>query len=83
MIIRHATEADARLLAALRYDFRTGLSPAAESRDVFVDRCAAWMAEQLASGSWHAWVADKDGAIVGQIWLHTIQKVPNPVGERD
>jgi ribosomal protein S18 acetylase RimI-like enzyme len=28
-----------------------------------------------------AWVAVKDGAIVGQIWLHTIPKIPNPVAE--
>lgn len=83
MTIRPAVVSDARRLAELRFDFRAGLTAPAESREQFVDRCSRWMVRQIASGNWHAWVAERAGALVGQIWFHTIEKVPNPVGERD
>lgn len=83
MIVRPATPADARALAELRYEFRTSRASPSEERDAFVGRCGRWMVEQIASGRWHAWVADRGGTLVGQIWIHIIDKVPNPVGERD
>lgn len=80
--VRVAAPSDSRRLAELRYDFRSGLAEAAETRDAFVERCGRWMADRLASGEWRAWVAERDGTLVGQIWLRVIEKVPNPVGER-
>ena len=42
------------------------------------------MRVELASNArWRAWAAVSDGAIVGQAWLQTIEKMPNPVAERD
>jgi GNAT superfamily N-acetyltransferase len=80
--IRKATSADAGALAELRWEFRTGRQPPAETHDTFVRRCAPWMRRELATANpWHAWVAVIDRAIVGQIWLHTLHKVPNPVAE--
>src|SRR5262249_54759383 len=32
---------------------------------------------------WRAWVAETDGRIVGQVWVHLIQKIPNPNDERE
>jgi len=82
--IRAATAADAGALAALRWEFRAGRESPAESETAFLDRCAAWMTRELAAGApWRAWVAASDAAIVGQLWLNLIHKVPNPVGERD
>jgi GNAT superfamily N-acetyltransferase len=81
--IRPARPDDAIRLAELRWEFRSGRAAPAEERGAFLARCAAWMAEELDSGRWRAWVAVADAQIVGQVWLHTIQKVPNPVGERD
>jgi GNAT superfamily N-acetyltransferase len=82
--IRPATAADARALAALRWEFRAGRESPAEDEAAFLERCAAWMARELAAGApWHAWVAESAGRIVGQVWLNLIHKVPNPVGERD
>jgi GNAT superfamily N-acetyltransferase len=82
--IRPATSADAGSLAELRWEFRAGRQPPAEKHDAFVKRCAAWMRRELtAASAWHAWVAVVDRAIVGQVWLHTIHKIPNPVGESE
>jgi GNAT superfamily N-acetyltransferase len=79
--IRSATSADAGVLAELRWEFRAGRQPPAEKHDVFVKRCAAWMRRELTSGNWRAWVAVVDGAVVGHVWMHTVQKIPNPVAE--
>jgi GNAT superfamily N-acetyltransferase len=81
--IRSATSADAGVLAELRWEFRAGRQPPAETHDVFVKRCAAWMRRELTSANWRAWVAVVDGAVVGHVWMHTIQKIPNPVDESE
>ena len=81
--IRPATPDDARRLAELRWEFRAGRDPAVEDHQAFVDRCAAWMTRELAGSAWRAWVALDGDAIVGQVWVNLIHKVPNPIGERD
>lgn len=87
--IRRATIDDARPLAELRWEFRAGPEmlhpddPPVEDRGMFLTRCADWMRAELASGRWRVWVAERDGRIVGQVWLNTIVKVPNPAGERE
>jgi GNAT superfamily N-acetyltransferase len=82
--IRAATIIDARVLAELRWDFRSAQNPAVETHDAFVRRCAAWMRRELQEGrEWKAWVAVHEHAIVGQTWLHTVGKIPNPVAERE
>jgi GNAT superfamily N-acetyltransferase len=80
--IRPASPADADALASLRWEFRAGRAPTIESRDAFVKRCAVWMARELApEQAWRAWVAVTDAAIVGHVWVQTIEKIPNPVQE--
>lgn len=81
--IRDATPADAAPLAELRWEFRAGGGEPAEPHDAFVARCAGWMRLRLASGEWRAWVAENEGAIVGHVWVRAIDKIPNPVGERE
>ena len=57
---------------------------ATEAHPVFIKRCGAWMRRELATpGAWQAWVALSDRAIVGQVWLHTIAKIPNPIDETE
>ena len=42
------------------------------------------MRRELQEGhAWRAWVAVSEGAIVGQVWLQTITKIPNPVAESE
>lgn len=82
--VRDATPADAAALAELRWEFRAGRDPAVEGHDAFIDRCVAWMLRELRSGDpWRAWVAVRDGRIVGQVWVDLLRKVPNPIGERE
>ena len=82
--VRLATPEDAPRLAELRWEFRAGRSSPVEDRDVFIERCAAWMHAQLTtSNSWRAWVAESAGGVVGQVWVQEVTKLPNPVGERE
>jgi GNAT superfamily N-acetyltransferase len=81
--VRAAVIADVPALARLRYEFRAALDPTAETEAAFVARCVDWMAVRLEAGTWRAWVAEEapGGAIVGTVWLHLIEKLPNPVLE--
>lgn len=81
--IRVATAADAPVLADLRLELRTGVSPDIAPESGFRERCAAWMAERLArSGSWHCWLAEEsDGAALGTVWIQCLERLPNPEGE--
>jgi ribosomal protein S18 acetylase RimI-like enzyme len=82
--VRRAIADDAPALAELRWEFRSGREPAVESHDAFIARCVRWMHGQLADQTWAAWVAlDDHGSIVGQVWVDLIEKLPNPVGERE
>lgn len=83
--IRSALPSDSAALAELRWQFRISRAPATEAHAAFVVRCAEWMRVELSSHArWRAWVAvSGDGAIVGQAWLQTIEKMPNPVDERE
>jgi GNAT superfamily N-acetyltransferase len=81
--IRPATPDDARVLAELRWEFRAGRDPAVEDHQAFIDRCAAWMAQELAGATWRAWVARLGDRVIGQVWVNLIHKVPNPIGERE
>lgn len=80
--IRAATAADAPRLARLRWEFRITYGQPDEPEESFVARCLDWMRDRLAEnpGAWQAWVAEREGdaELVGQIWLHLIEKLPNP-----
>ncbi len=48
-----------------------------KAREVFLQRCSVWMSSCL-SADWKCWLATCEGRIVGQVWLHVIEKLPNP-----
>ncbi|HEV8241239.1 MAG TPA: GNAT family N-acetyltransferase [Thermoanaerobaculia bacterium] len=80
--MRTATLDDAPALSRLRYDFRSEHRAPAEEQEAFVARCAVWMSARIESDPrWQCWVAEKDGEIVGNLWLQRIEKLPNPVAE--
>ncbi len=75
--IRQAEARDALELARLRWEFRpeTHLE---QSREQFAREFEAWLADALAS-DWVAWVAeDGTGALVGCLFLRSVDKVPDP-----
>jgi GNAT superfamily N-acetyltransferase len=80
--VRPATADDAPALAALRWEFRARLGQTDETEPAFLARCTAWMHDRLtAGGAWHAWVAERDGAVLGTIWVGRVEKMPNPTPE--
>src|SRR5262249_55052471 len=82
--VRRATPEDAEALAMLRFEFRSSVEPATESRAEFLARCVVWMRSRLRDdGPWHCWVAEGAAGILGHAWLELVEKVPNPVGERE
>ena len=81
--IRRATPDDASTLAELRWEFRSDRPDANEPHDPFVARCTEWMRAELAGSTWRVWVALQDDRIVGNVWLGTIPKIPNPAAERE
>jgi GNAT superfamily N-acetyltransferase len=82
--IRTADVADAEALAELRWEFRSAQDPPTETHDAFVRRCGEWMRRELSTGdSWRAWAAVDQHAIVGQAWVQTVQKIPNPVADSE
>lgn len=84
LIVRTATPADVSALARLRYEFRTALAAPNEDAAIFIERCERWMAQRLAAGeAWRCWVAENGGEVVGTVWLHTAEKMPNPVDESE
>jgi ribosomal protein S18 acetylase RimI-like enzyme len=82
--IRSASSADAGGMAELRWEFRAGRQPPVETHAAFIKRCAPWMRRELSTvNAWRAWVAVNGAVIVGQVWLHTIAKIPNPIAEAE
>ncbi len=81
--IRRATVEDAAALAELRWEFRSDRPDANEPRDRFLARCTEWMRAELGGSTWRAWVALRDGQIVGNAWVGSIPKLPNPAPERE
>jgi GNAT superfamily N-acetyltransferase len=82
--IRPATVDDAAGLAELRWEFRSAKATPTEDRESFVARCTVWMRAQLTTNlQWRAWLAADGSRIVGQVWVHAIEKLPNPAVERE
>ncbi len=82
--LRLAVPDDAATLARLRYEFRAALDPVAEDPGGFLERCAAWMGEHLTTpGPWRCWTTEAGGGVAGMIWLQLVEKLPNPVVERE
>jgi GNAT superfamily N-acetyltransferase len=86
--VRLATPDDPALLAKLRFDLRASLHELREDEAAFVERCASWMRERLGpgrvepgrDGRWRCWIAEREGALVGSVWVQLIEKIPNPIG---
>ena len=82
--IRFAIASDATRLADLRYALRASTGTATEPKPDFLSRCNTWMQAHLADTErWRCWLAEENGDLIGAVWLQLIEKIPNPVGERE
>ena len=82
--VRLACEADALMLARLRYEFRSEFHDLIETEESFVERCAAWMQEHLSPEShWKCWIAEWQQVPVGNVWAQLVEKIPNPLAESE
>lgn len=82
--LRRATRADAAVLARFRHEFRAPRDQNVESAGEFLARCEAWMRARLdAESAWRVWIAETDRGPVGTVWLQLVEKLPNPVVERE
>jgi GNAT superfamily N-acetyltransferase len=80
--IRPATEADAAMLARLRFELRSSMHDVRENELAFIERCTRWMRERLRpNGAWKCWIAEHDAVVLGAVWVQLIEKIPNPIGE--
>lgn len=82
--IRSASVTDAPRLAVMRYRFRGELAAPTEPEDAFVARATPWIAARLERGDWRAWVAaDATGDLIGHLFAHFVEKLPNPIDEAE
>jgi GNAT superfamily N-acetyltransferase len=78
--VRMAAPEDAALLAKLRFDLRASLHELREDEAAFSERCTRWMRERLSErGAWRCWIAEREGRMVGSVWVQLIEKIPNPI----
>lgn len=79
--LRVALESDALKLARLRYELRS-LDEVVEDDGPFIQRCTVWMRRRLRDHSaWRCWIAERQGELVGNIWVQLVEKIPNPASE--
>ncbi|MEE1752897.1 GNAT family N-acetyltransferase [Streptomyces sp. SP18CS02] len=77
--VRPARLADAGRLAELRWTFKQEdhegrpPTPARPLQDA-----ERWIRDRLGDGSWLAWVAEADGEICGHVFLHLVERMPEP-----
>ena len=78
--VRSATPDDAPMLARLRFDLRASLHELREDEAEFIERCTRWMSQRLNDGgSWRCWIAEREGTVIGGVWVQLIEKIPNPI----
>jgi GNAT superfamily N-acetyltransferase len=79
MFYRTADEQDVTQLAHLRWDFRMeGGEVPVVTRDEFITSCATFLRLGLESGRQVYWIAEENGEIVSQIFVHKVDMVPRP-----
>lgn len=78
--LRAARPEDYPVLAAMRYEFRAAMDEPDEGREAFEARLARWLEEHMGT-TWLAWLALDGEEAIGMVFLHVVDKLPNPVPE--
>jgi GNAT superfamily N-acetyltransferase len=89
MRIRPVAPGDHPVLAEMRYEFRAELGEPSEPRDEFTVRMEGWLDRHLLHDepTWQGWLALEGdpstdaGCPIGHVFLHLVEKVPNPMPE--
>ena len=81
--IRAAIQSDIDDLVEMRREFTFEDAEPSErvGRPEYDTECAAFLADAIAGGRWHVWVAEIDARIVSHVFVALIDKVPRPVRE--
>ncbi len=71
------------MLAELRWAFKRedheGPAPAERP----VAEAEEWLRERLGGGRWPVWVVESEGAVRGHVFLHLVERVPEPFADND
>lgn len=80
MNFRLANSNDFEQLANLRWDFRmeSGEEKAATSREDFVEQCVEFFESRAENGYHFYWIAESDGEIIAQVFVHKVDMIPRP-----
>ena len=80
MNFRIAEEKDFEQLAKLRWDFRMESveEKAAMPQEEFIDKCIKFFKEKPQNGYHIYWIAEENGEIVSQVFVHKIDMIPRP-----
>jgi GNAT superfamily N-acetyltransferase len=81
--IRSAVVSDIPALALFRLGLRSRPGMNVETDGPFLKRCETWMTDALNRSEWRCWVAAYDDALVGALWLQSVNKIPNPTSEAE
>jgi len=77
--IRLATARDAAELARLRWDFSPDeVAASGQSFAEFARDFEQFLHDALRSGDWSIWMAEQEGRLIANIYVHLVQKVPRP-----
>ncbi|MFE3883707.1 GNAT family N-acetyltransferase [Streptomyces lydicus] len=77
--VRRARPADAPVLARLRWAFKHEDHEGDASAEVHsLVQAEQWIRERLEGGRWLAWMVDSDGKACGHVFLHLVERVPEP-----
>ncbi|SDG58092.1 Acetyltransferase (GNAT) family protein [Sinosporangium album] len=81
-VIRPARPGDARVLAELRWAFKLedheGEPPRPHQP---VEQAEDWLRDRLGDGRWLAWVAESGGQVCGHVFLHLVERMPDPYSD--
>lgn len=80
--VRRARVADAPALARLRWVFKQedyGGDPPSPARSM--EQAEQWIRERLDGGRWLAWVLEIGEEICGHVFLHLVERIPEPYEE--
>lgn len=78
VLYRPANFEDCRPLAEMRWRLDAGGGRLPEDRALFMDRCATWIRNAIALGTWTVWVAEVDRGLVGHAFVQLVEKAPQP-----